>query len=231
MTSDVSGASTLDAEILATTVAMQVAASNYVGGRTLVPGGTCPATEICISFNDGNTTNPLVTVQVQRTDLPTFFGRIWGSTHVTVSASATAEAFNPSGSYSTLGTVIPVAPMCVKPWLLPNIDPSNPPIPPNPPNAIFGTTIETGGPGTIITTTLLGYTTPSASVTNPNPVRLKLGCTPRNRLSGELRAADPQSTPAPGADWSTVVAVLPRRSGGFSCPHPSIARMHVDHRI
>ncbi len=32
-----------------------------------------------------------------RTDLPTFFARIWGTTTVTVSASATAEAYNPSG--------------------------------------------------------------------------------------------------------------------------------------
>jgi hypothetical protein len=191
MTSDVSGASTLDAEVLATTVAMQVASSNYVGGRTLVAGGRCPATEICISFNDGNTTNPLVTVQAQRTDLPTFFGRIWGSTQVTVSASATAEAYNPSGSYPTLGTVIPVAPMCVKPWLLPNIDPSNP----SPNQAIFSRNITTGGPGIPLTTTLLGYTTPPPSVSNPNPPRLELACNPPNTA----RPGNCSTLPAPQA--------------------------------
>jgi hypothetical protein len=54
---------------------------------------------------------------------------------------------------------------------VPNIDPSNPPIPPNTtPNPIFDLY---GNPST---TTLLGYTTPPGSFTNPNPVRLKLGC-------------------------------------------------------
>ena len=63
-------------------------------------------------------------VRVSRADLPTFFARIWGRTQITVSASATAEAYNPSGHVNiTTGSAPPVAPSCVKPWLLPNLDP------------------------------------------------------------------------------------------------------------
>ena len=42
--------------------------------------------------------NPMVTVQVGRASIPTFFARIWGNTGNTISAKATAEAFNPSAS-------------------------------------------------------------------------------------------------------------------------------------
>ncbi len=42
--------------------------------------------------------NPIVTVQLTRSSLPTFFSRIWGNTGNSVSATATAEAFNPSNS-------------------------------------------------------------------------------------------------------------------------------------
>jgi hypothetical protein len=118
---------------LAIAVATQVAASNQVGGRDLVPGASpcISGQEICVNINPGSTNfiaNPHVTVQVQRGDLPTFFARIWGRTTITVKASATAEAYNPSYLQGTAaGPGLPVAPTCVKPWLLPNIDPSNPP--------------------------------------------------------------------------------------------------------
>jgi len=65
-------------------------------------------------------TNPIVTVYVQRKGLPTSFARIWGQTGSSVSATASAEAFNPSGS----DPVTPVSPRCVKPWIVPNIDPT-----------------------------------------------------------------------------------------------------------
>jgi len=72
--------------------------------------------------------NPTITVQIQQTGLPTFFSRIWGRSGNTVSATATAEAFNPSNwaSVGTTGTLIPVQPRCVKPWIVPNRDPLNP---------------------------------------------------------------------------------------------------------
>jgi Flp pilus assembly protein TadG len=115
------------AETLATTMAKQVATRNEVGGRTLNP-----STEVTVTFNDSDPsfkTNPRVTVQTTRTDLPTFFARIWGNTAVRVQASATAEAYNPSG-VNALGLgggagVIPVAPTCVRPWILTNVSPNN----------------------------------------------------------------------------------------------------------
>jgi hypothetical protein len=75
--------------------------------------------------------NPMVTVQVKRNSLPTFFSRIWGNTGNSVSATAVAEAFNPSASDlntngAPIGTVTPVQPNCVKPWVVPNVDPLNP---------------------------------------------------------------------------------------------------------
>lgn len=111
------------AETLASSVATQVAQQNLIEGTSLFTDGT-----VNVSFsNDATPNNPHVIVQIQRTDLPTFFARIWGTTQVTVAASATAEAYNPSGltngSSASLG--VPVAPSCVKPWLLPNLDPTS----------------------------------------------------------------------------------------------------------
>lgn len=75
--------------------------------------------------------NPVVMVKVQRTNLPIFFAKIFSLFNrsysgASVSASATAEAFNPSASNTvdSSGTVIPVQPRCVKPWIIPNIDPT-----------------------------------------------------------------------------------------------------------
>jgi hypothetical protein len=72
----------------------------------------------------------MVTVQIQQTGLPTFFSRIWRRTTNTVNATASAEVFNPSNSGNlgnqTSGTITPVQPRCVKPWIVPNLDPLNP---------------------------------------------------------------------------------------------------------
>lgn len=111
------------AQNLATAMAKQVAVRNRVGGRLLNPA------EVDVTFppSIGDVLNPRVTVRVSRTDLPTFFARIWGQTQTTVAASATAEAYNPSGINAIVaGTGPPIAPACVKPWLLPNLDPLNP---------------------------------------------------------------------------------------------------------
>ncbi len=103
----------------ASVVATQVAEQNQVGG-TYLTGANITA----ISFGGSDYTNPTITVRVQVTTLPTFFARIWGKTQLTVGASATAEAYNPSGARA-LGITDPVAPTCVKPWLLPNADPTS----------------------------------------------------------------------------------------------------------
>jgi hypothetical protein len=110
-----------NAHSLAITMATQVAVQNKVGGRNLNAG------EVAVSFpnqaSPGFGSNPRITVQVTRSDLPTFFARIWGRTQVTVTASATAEAYNPSGLTAMAGSGPPIAPVCVKPWVLPNLDP------------------------------------------------------------------------------------------------------------
>lgn len=84
-----------------------------------------PATVQAISCNVSQAENPQVTVTVQRTNLPTFFARIWGSSGNSVSATATAEAYNPSGS----SPPVPVSVAFVKPFLIPNCDPSGSPPP------------------------------------------------------------------------------------------------------
>ncbi|MGD0416167.1 MAG: pilus assembly protein TadG-related protein [Terriglobales bacterium] len=155
VTSDAGRRSTRNARNLATMIATQVASQNVVGGRTL------KTTEITVTFpNVGGSafdTNPHVTVQTQRTDLPTFFARIWGRTANTVTASATAEAYNPSGEDALGETTIPVAPICVKPWLLPNIDPTGT----SSTNTIFDSTT-----GAITAATLVGKGWPGPSNTN-----------------------------------------------------------------
>jgi len=124
---------------LATQVANAIAQQNTVSGAQLTssqvtvtfPNNSDPAG--CTGTSPAFGVNPLVSVLVRRTDVPTFFARIFSIFNsnwraATVSASATAEAFNPSNSNNVnngggTGTVIPVQPRCVKPWLIPNLDP------------------------------------------------------------------------------------------------------------
>ena len=90
--------------------ALAVAAQNLVAGQAAsVQSVTC-------SFSP-QPENPQITVSVQRNDLPTFFSRIWGRRGNSVTATATAEAFNPSGSS------VPIQVISVKPWLIPNCYP------------------------------------------------------------------------------------------------------------
>jgi hypothetical protein len=98
------------ADAAANRQAEAAAAQNLVAGQ--------PATVQSIVCNT-TAANPQITVTVQRTALPTFFGRIWGGTANSVTASAVAEAYNPSGSTA------PIQVQGVKPWLIPNCDPTN----------------------------------------------------------------------------------------------------------
>jgi hypothetical protein len=195
---------------LAMAVATQVAASSTVGGRTLNPGASpCVAgQEICVNIVQTGVdfvANPQVTVQVQRTDLPTFFARIWGTTQIKVAASATAEAYNPTSLAGTGGGPgLPIAPMCVKPWLLPNMDPSNPG------NPIF---VAASGALAPTTTNLLGYITPAA----PGSTRLRADCTtncagPAAPQTWRYYPGDPADFPPPSA--SSVAG-----SAGFANPN------------
>jgi Flp pilus assembly protein TadG len=96
---------------------------NFLYNGTAVPNCT---------FTGANAfgVNPQVQVQVVRAGLPTFFSRIWSQNTNSVSATATAEAFNSSGSgtFAPNG-IVPVNPRCVKPWIVPNHDPGNAGVP------------------------------------------------------------------------------------------------------
>lgn len=114
------------AETLATQNAIAVAAQNLVMG--LAPTSTTVGTTFDYSHDvlpSGGSGEPQITVTVYRDSvhndaMPTFFAKIFGINHMNVSASATAEAFNPGGTSTNVGVG------CVKPFLVPNCDPNFP---------------------------------------------------------------------------------------------------------
>jgi hypothetical protein len=106
-------------EAPATTQAINVAAQNLVFGQA--PSSSTVAT----TFSYPNAEEPQITVTVYRDSahgnaMPTFFAKIFGITTANVSASATAEAYNPSGGGVSVGV------SCLKPFLVPNCDPDHP---------------------------------------------------------------------------------------------------------
>ena len=121
------------AQNLATAKAIIVGAQNNVGGQ--------PAfiTSSDVSFDFSNLEDPRITVTVQRVAargtpdqpggaMPTIFAKALGFLSADVSAMATAEAYNPSGS--TAGPTVCAG--CLKPVVLPNCDPNNAGPVPNP---------------------------------------------------------------------------------------------------
>ena len=100
---------------MAQSYAAGVASQNLVANGVAQIVGT-PAVDISLPGN------PRITVKLQRTDLPLFFARIWGSKFASVSATAAAEAYNPSYSQTKATSFLPSAPRCVKPLLVPNDD-------------------------------------------------------------------------------------------------------------
>jgi Flp pilus assembly protein TadG len=122
-----------DMSSAASLTAQAVAQQNAVGGsaptvsvKYSVSGSAVGNTD-CSGLSQAFAINPTVIVQVTRDSLPTLFSRIWSRNTNTVSATAVAEAFNPSnsGGYTPGGDAAPVAPRCVKPWIIPNQDPIN----------------------------------------------------------------------------------------------------------
>jgi len=96
-----------------------------VGNQNLI-GGVSPNIQSGdFSWNYSPASNPRISVTVQRTAargnaLPTFFAKILGFSSVDVSATATAEAYNPRATGPTVGN------LCVKPWLIPDPTITNP---------------------------------------------------------------------------------------------------------
>ena len=114
------------AQLLASTMATAAINAVLQSNQNLVSAAAPQWTNgppAAITYNDptasGLVNNPQVTVALKRTNLPTFFARIFGRTGATVTASATAEAYNPAN----LSSFTPIAPKCVKPWLVANTDP------------------------------------------------------------------------------------------------------------
>ncbi len=114
------------AEVLATQNAIAVAAQNPVMG--LAPTSSTIGTSFDYSHDvlaSGGSGEPQITVTVYRDSthqdaMPTFFAKIFGINYMDVSASATAEAFNPGGTGTNVGVG------CVKPFIVPNCDPNFP---------------------------------------------------------------------------------------------------------
>jgi hypothetical protein len=112
------------AQTIATTAAKDVAKQSVIAGRPIA------AADVTVTYPNTGTPgfgiNPQVSVTVQNTNLPTFFSRIWSRAALTVRATALAEGFNPSNSSSIGGGVsIPVIARCVKPFIIPNCDPTH----------------------------------------------------------------------------------------------------------
>jgi Flp pilus assembly protein TadG len=202
-------------------IAFQVAEQNLVGGANLT------AAEVTISdVPAGTNANPIFTVRVQKNDLPTFFARIWGKTQLTVAASATAEAYNPSILPGTSASPKnQVAPMCVKPWLLPNIDPSN---------ATPGSTIFDPGLGTINAgSNLLGWSSIPPGTGSPITPRCLAGdCTgPPTPTVWKYYPGDDVTFPPPTHSIPTCVPVDPYQESLAGCidtPISCNARVNID---
>jgi Flp pilus assembly protein TadG len=207
--------------------AQAVAIQNFVGTQTpptvtvTYSAGTNEtmgaATNDCTSLsNSAFGVNPLVTVQVSQTGLPNFFSRFWNRSGNNISATATAEAFNPSGSYGmgnqTDGQVIPVQPRCVKPWVEPNLDPQGGKFVDPATGAIQHPGISLDGTGA---TGVIGekfWMVPNCNHGNPNNC-VPMGPSQANYPSSTFTPGPPNLLGLPGQTGTTVTAV-PSCSGG-----------------
>jgi len=220
---------------LATRVAKAIATQNAVGGAvpttinvTYSAGSasSTAGTSDCTSLNGtAFGINPVVTVQIIRTGVPNFFSRIWGNAGTSLSATASAEAFNSSNSASagTSGNIIPVQPRCVKPWVIPNLDPLNPG---NPPGCgtnclpfVGSTTGQIQNPGISLNgagaTGVIGETfwlVPDCQHGNPNNCG-PLGPPQANYSSSSFNPGPPNLLSLPG-QVGTPVTAIPSCSGG-----------------
>ncbi len=97
--------------------------AELAAGANLIAGQAATIKSIQCNIT-ANRLNPRVTVSVTRNNVPTFFAKIFNVASNIVTATATAEAYNPSGQSR------PITVSGVKPWLVPNCDPTNsaPPI-------------------------------------------------------------------------------------------------------
>jgi putative Flp pilus-assembly TadE/G-like protein len=156
---DICGGTSSPASLAAINVAQQNLINGAAASTVHVYYGTSAGVGTntnCISAGANFGVNPVVQVYVQQATLPSFFARVFslvmpgGTANSGVSATATAEVFNPSYSGTQASGMIPVQPRCVKPWIIPNIDPGNSSNPfLNPDGTIVNPGVQQLGPGVI----------------------------------------------------------------------------------
>jgi hypothetical protein len=100
----------------AVTGLMSASAVNWVAGAAPTLNTLTP-----IPIDWTRQGNPHVTISLKSSNLPTFFSKIWTGTPPSVTATATAEVYNPAN----LPTFTPITPLSLKPWLVANADPNN----------------------------------------------------------------------------------------------------------
>jgi hypothetical protein len=113
------------AQILAQTMATTAVNSMITTSNVNLVDGQFPVLPAPPTFDF--TTHPgsfQITVNLKSANLPTFFSKIWSRNAPTVTASATAEAYNPA-NLPTTTPFTPISPTSVKPWLVANADPIN----------------------------------------------------------------------------------------------------------
>jgi Flp pilus assembly protein TadG len=210
------GGSGSPASLAATTVVQQSTVGGTAPSCTAVtysvPGTAvntaCPATSAmdCSTLNLAFGVNPQVTVLVQQPNVQTYFSRIWGRSGNTVSATATAEVFNPSNSATYAGSTVPVQPRCVKPWVVPNLDPLHP--------------LGCGGSTTTLCSSFVDpaagtITTPGISVEGGGVISERFWLMPNCQVPGTgspctLRSTPPQANyPGLGNDTDPTAAPTP----------------------
>jgi len=100
----------------AVTGLMSASAVNWVAGAAPTLNTITP-----IPIDWSRQGDPHVTISLKSSNLPTFFSKIWTGTPPSVTATATAEVYNPAN----LPTFTPITPLSLKPWLVANVDPNN----------------------------------------------------------------------------------------------------------
>jgi hypothetical protein len=188
------GGMTSSASMAAQAAGQQNAVANSTPTVTItysVRGATAGIAD-CSTLPTAFAINPTVIATVTNSSLPTLFSRIWSRNVSSVSATAAAEVLNPSnsGSIAPGGDAIQVVPHCVKPWIIPNIDPG------------------TGNP--FVNETSGAIQSPGIQPTTPNAtvgenLTLKSACTVAGSCSNMNNNTPPAGSYIPA--WVTVNAV------------------------
>jgi hypothetical protein len=163
------------AQLLAQNMAT-IAVNSMVGTSTInLVNGQLPVLPAPPTFNF--TSHPgsfQIAVSLKSASLPTFFSKIWSRNLPTVTASATAEAYNPSNLPITT-PFTPISPTSVKPWLVANADPINP-----------GTKFVDTATGIVDSAIIGGPAIDLVSdCIHPGPNRCHLGTNPPGAISGK----------------------------------------------